>query len=160
MIEYSFVKYLIQLAEKGDKRTLAVFKRGLGKENGTPEMYPYVFMFSPKREHESSFFLVGSLFGFHPSHSERSLGYALGALRVKSDSDGIEKRFERLMHADRKELPVLLRHVFAMLKSNKISLNYHRLLNDVIYFGENVKKQWARDFWGTYKNTENDEKGE
>lgn len=153
MKESPFVEYLIKIAQTGNKEILAKLRHGLGKRNGTPEMYRHVYMFNPQKSHEESYFLTGALFGYHPLHTNEniSLGHAAGKLRVDSNSDGIELRFERLMKADREDLPILLRGIFSLMASKQIPINYHRLLSDLIFFNEATKKQWARDFWNVYK---------
>lgn len=157
MTEQPFVSYLIGLKSRDDKGALAVLRRGLGKDGGTADMYPYIFRFNPPKWHENSYFLVASLFAFHPMHTDADIGFGKAVLRLKqkNSSNSLEKRFIRLLDADREELSTLLRSFFSMFKSEDIALNYHSFMRDMIYFGENVTKQWARDFW--YENNEKTE---
>lgn len=174
--ESPFVKSLERLSLKNDSHSRAVLaklRRGLGKKEGSPEMYRYVVPFldpEKKRDFDDErHFLIASLFALHPKPTR---GVSMGKVfRVMADlgankkSESIEKRFEYLLSVDGEDLGGHLRQAVSLAKSKDVSIDFHQLFSDVKDWsrsGKPVQLRWARDFWGYEKNTNNetDSKGE
>lgn len=81
----------------------------------------------------------------------QSLGEALKMCCIKPGEvdDSVDRRFRRIMACDsREELITVLRQIIRYLQSNeKVSLKYGKLLDDIRYFGERVKTDWAKAFY-------------
>jgi CRISPR system Cascade subunit CasB len=162
--ESAFVKRLEGLKESKDRAALAKLRRGLGKKMGTPEMYPYIvpFLSSNEWQHEN-YFLIASLFAFHPEPSPRgwTMGTVFRHIAEGSESESVEKRFIHLMSADAEDIGEYLRHAISLAKSKRVGVDYHQLLSDLNFWDHPdrfVQLRWAKDFWGT--TTPKNEKGE
>lgn len=152
------IEYLEKLQDPGDDKpanraALAALRQGLGKPPGTvASMYPHVMKFvSPKtsRREEEAYFIVASLFAFHPAPGgSGNLGKSLAMLKEKSSS--IEQRFVALLESHREEVVEHLRHAVSLLRSNSIPVDWNELLPHVIHWDHEdrwVQRQWAREFW-------------
>lgn len=157
-----FVKALVALeaAADGGRAARAALRRGLGKRPGTAaDMYPYVVPHLPANlypDQENAYYLVASLFGFHPRHEQRpgerprNLGDALYLVGQQTNPQSTERRFMALLNVDRDDLDTHLRHLIALLKGQELSLDYAQLLRDVLAWNlpdRRVQKRWARSYW-------------
>lgn len=162
--EFALVKHLEGLRDNKDRAALAKLRRGLGKKMGIPEMYPYVVPFLPANEGQyENYFLIASLFAFHPEPAER--GVTMGAVfrRIAEglESESLEKRFIHLMSADSEDVGESLRHAISLARSKKVAVDYHQLLFDLNFWAHSdrfIQLRWAKDFWG--RELPNHEKGE
>ncbi len=99
--------------------------------------------------------LVAGLFALHPLHdgSLGNMGTSCRKLAMKRSTDkGIEAspldtHFRRLLDADRSELPDILQKLFRGFKSEGIPVNYIRLYDDLRYWGEDVRRRLAQQYW-------------
>jgi CRISPR system Cascade subunit CasB len=69
---------------------------------------------------------------------------------VKGPSESLEKRFVALLNCHRDDLPNHLRQAVSLLKSEDVSINWRRLLKDILSWDHEtrfVQQQWAREFW-------------
>jgi CRISPR system Cascade subunit CasB len=165
--ESPFVKSLEKLAFDNNRAALAQLRRGLGKKEGTAEMYRYVvpFLDPEKKYGTEQFFLIASLFALHPKPTRGvSMGKVFRAMAEKSAS--VEKRFEQLLSVDADDLDGHLRQAVSLAKSKGVSIDFHQLFIDLKGWGHPdryVQLRWARDFWGYEKeqsNNETESKGE
>lgn len=166
--ESSFIKSLEKLYNDGDRAALAKLRRGLGRKGGTPEMYRYVVpYFDPERSYDTErYFLVASLFALHPDLAARgtNMGRVFRAMKAEKSSS-VEKRFENLLSVDVEDLAGHLRQAVSLAKSKGVCVDFHQLFSDIKNWNHPerfVQLQWARDFWGYEKETNNetDSKGE
>lgn len=169
--ESAFVKSLERLHKEKNRAAIAKLRRGLGKKNGTSDMYRYVVPFLPEGTETyqlDHYFLIASLFALHPEPAPRgtSMGKIFRAMMGTSQS--IEKRFENLLAVDAEDLDGHLRQAVSLAKSKNIRVDFHRLFYDINrkYWNRpdrRVQLEWARDFWGyekEQKENESDTKGE
>lgn len=174
--EQRFVNDLLRLARTKDedpkaRATLAMLRRGLGKEPGdAPEMYRFVQprLAAVAEWDEWRYYLVASLFAAHQINwSETDTTPArranIGAssrrlINAKPEtSDSTQRRFEALLECDREELPIHLRHAVSLLKSGEIPIHWEQLLHDIYRWhwqGKPVQRDWARAFWGSTSREE------
>ncbi len=121
-----FIAYLESLRE--DRAALAALRRGLGQPPGSqPSMYPYVepFLHPNIRYLERAYYLIASLFAYHPqSGGSGNLGdhFAL-ARAAQPDSAAVERRFVALLAAHPDDLPFYLRQAISLLRSKEIHIN-------------------------------------
>jgi CRISPR system Cascade subunit CasB len=75
-----------------------------------------------------------------------SLGDTLA--RLKTDNNSFEGRFKRLLTCDRDEITVRVAPVVRAAQAKGMSINYSRLLSDLLWWNDIVKIEWAKAFWG------------
>ena len=153
---HPFITYLKSLAESDNRGPLAALRRGLGQPPGiVAEMYRYVVPWLPENvsdSQEAAYYLVASLFAFHPvSSSQGNMGTHMAKTRSLIGSDeAIDRRFTALLAAHPEDLPVYLRQAVSYLKSNDIPVNWNKLMSDLQRWGNPdriVQKSWAGEFW-------------
>ena len=174
--EQRFVNSLVRLARTRDedpsaRATLAMLRRGLGKEPGdAPEMYRFVQprLAAVEEWDERRYYLVASLFAAHQINWPESntidprranIGASFRRLiKAKPEtSNSTQRRFEALLECDREELPSHLRHAVSLLKSGEIWIHWEQLLRDIARWdreGKPVQRQWARAFWSERSDDE------
>lgn len=158
----SFVEHLVKLSERKDRGALAALRRGLARPPGSaPEMHRYVASWADgesSRWREDVYYIVAALFAYHPiqwnsdKEARPDLGDSFARLRrVEGVSEeGIERRFTALLSIHMEDLYVHLRHAVSLLKSNGVSIDWVRLLDDLKYWGHEdrfIQRNWARAFW-------------
>lgn len=81
----------------------------------------------------------------------QSLGEALKMCCIKPGEvdDSVDRRFRRILACDsREELITVLRQIIRYVQNNeKVSLKYGKLLSDILFFRDDVKRKWAEDFY-------------
>lgn len=157
-----FVAHLQELVKREDRAALAALRRGLGKTPGeTPEMYRYVVPWvgsNAPRWTEDAYYLVAALFALHQEswhaaedrRGATNLGASLGFLKLKTESESVERRFVAMLNSHRDDLHQHLRHSVALLRSNDVAVDWLQLLRDIQSWGRpgySVQRAWARAFW-------------
>jgi CRISPR system Cascade subunit CasA len=153
----TFIGYLEDLSRR-QERPLASLRHSFSVSSScAPQTYRYVIPWllderSPAIEAASS--LVAALFALHPDSGERwnahgvNFGESLASLC--KNRWGMEKRFVALLASPQENLFQHLRHAMALLKAESVSIDYLRLLEDLIHWNaENrfVQRAWAHSFW-------------
>lgn len=162
-LETRFTTYLAGLAEREDRGALAALRRGLGRTAGEAvEMYPYVVPWVPRLarpEQERAFYLVATLFAWHPHPwpsdgrpaFERNLGASFRRLADADNRASVERRFVALLNTHAEDLPDRLRQAIGVLKSKDVPVDWAQLLRDLQRWdnpSRQVQRAWARAFWG------------
>jgi len=152
---HPFITYLESLVD--DRGALAALRRGLGRQPGeAAEMFPYIVPWLPERisrDGEAAYYLIASLFAYHPdSAAAGNMGAHLARpITSEQDRPSVERRFTQLMAAHADDLPVVLRQAVSFLKSKEVPVNWHQLFRDINYWDHPdrfVQKAWANAFWG------------
>jgi len=155
-VSSSFVTFLID--HGNDRAMRAALRRGLGKAEGHPAMYPYVVPFLGDAKDMWRYFTVAALFGAFPEHEEGvSFGKALGKLER---NDSLKKRFTWLLDATIEELPMRLKSMVSLLKSKHIAFDYYGLFKDLSNWDSPkhfVQLNWAEDFYRIENENQNKE---
>jgi CRISPR system Cascade subunit CasB len=102
------------------------------------------------RYQEDAYFLVATLFPLAESGDEGSLGHALYRARDKKYAQGLDRRVEILLDADKEQLPFRLRQAVRFLDSKRVAVNWPRLLKDRLAWSHPkryVQESWARDYF-------------
>lgn len=91
-----------------------------------------------------------------------SIGVLMGRLYNAQDArPSTEKRFLALLDADRGGLPHHLRQAVTLLATQNLTPNWAQLISDLLYWGDRVRRNWARDFYGEiYRDTKRFPAGE
>lgn len=153
-----FIAHLLALKER-DRGALAVLRHSLAFEPGSyPKAFPYVERFAGASAHERdarrlALYAVAGLFARHPLQGTQSLAAALGELKARRQSPGIEARFIALLEADAENIVDYLRQAISLLAADGIGCDYARLLDDLSRWMNPVadhgqlRQRWARDFY-------------
>jgi CRISPR system Cascade subunit CasB len=90
---------------------------------------------------------VAGLFAYHPDETH-SGNIGTTCRRLAGENNSFDGRFRRLLSCERDEIGERLRPVILTAKAKGIPVNYEELFADLVYWGDNVKARWARDYWG------------
>ena len=158
---HPFISRLYMLAEAGDRGALAALRRGLGQPPGTTaEMFAYVEPFNPPGWCAWVYYLIASLFAFHPKVARGgNMGTHMAAAGSERSREALERRFTTLLAAHREDLPDYLRQAVSFLKSKDVPVNWNQLFLDLQRWQDEertVQRRWAREFW-SQRNPENEE---
>ncbi len=139
-----FIKYLGQF--NNDRGALASL-RGALSETRRHRAWPLLGGF-PGAIGDEKYELVAALWAADPANAtlDRNLGATLHALTAEHNS--FEGRFKRILTADREEAPRLVAPLVRAAQVKGVPVHYARLLSDLICWGDDVKVEWARAFWG------------
>ena len=99
---------------------------------------------------EQSYFLAATLFPLTGGGGEGNLGNSLRRAVDSSNESSLDRRVERLLDADDEQLPFLMRQAVRYLYSNRVPINWPRLLGDLLYWSHPerfVQRQWARSYF-------------
>ena len=146
------VDYLEELARQQDRSTLARLRRSLdqrGLLDGLPIVLPFVRRDArlPARAEDDALLLAG-LFALHPEPGSVTLPAALS--RAARTSDSITLRFRALLGAERRDLPIHLRHAVALAASHHIAIDWRTLHTAIRHWDHpsgRIRRDWARTFW-------------
>ncbi len=106
------------------------------------------------RYQEETYFLVATLFPLAEGGGEGNLGDALYKVRNPKYAQGLDRRVEILLEADREQLPFRLRQAIRFLESKREgkhgAVNWPRLLQDLLNWERpkrSVQERWARAYF-------------
>jgi CRISPR system Cascade subunit CasB len=157
MSEYELplqVKQFIERLEELDAGERARLKRNAGRtlaesRNVLGLFYRLLPPGVPLYQQEV-FFLIATLHPLAKGGGQGDLGASLHRARRPANAHGLDRRVEVLLDADESQLPFRLRQAIHFLQSNRISVNWPRLLDDLLHWGHsgrNVQKRWARSYF-------------
>ncbi|MDX9864895.1 MAG: type I-E CRISPR-associated protein Cse2/CasB [Anaerolineaceae bacterium] len=163
---HPFIAYLINKAKKDDRKMLASLRRGLGLPPGTSlEMHTYIAPWLSdfvSDDRGKSYYLVASLFAYHPENAVTGNmgGHMALAFPTDDDKKSVNLRFNQLLAAHPDDLYKQLRYIISFLKTKKIPVNWDQLLKDITNWGhpdQFVQRYWANAFWGGYRPNKTNE---
>jgi CRISPR type I-E-associated protein CasB/Cse2 len=99
---------------------------------------------------EETYFLVATLFPLARKDGEGNLGHALYHARDPKYAQGLDRRVEVLLDADREQLPFRLRQAIRFIDSKRIPVNWPWLLQDLLAWDQPkhyVQEAWARAYF-------------
>lgn len=151
-LEFEFCLRLKQLG----KADLARLRRCAGKllaEASGPALLLFFQLLPedvPERDRET-YFLIATLFPLADAGTvRRSLGATLRLIRDPQHPEGTDRRMRRLLDADMRQLPFLLRHAVRLLKGEEKSIDWQTLLHDILRWNARkrfVQIRWAGDYF-------------
>ena len=96
---------------------------------------------------------VAGLFAYH-SEETHTGNIGTTCRRLAGENNSFDGRFRRLLSCERDEIGERLRPVILAAKPKGIPVNYEELFADLVYWGDNVKARWARQYWGVSEEPE------
>ena len=99
---------------------------------------------------EDIYFLVATLYPLAKNAQTGDLGASLHQAHQVRNTKGLDRRVEILLDADKTQLPFRLRQAIHFLKSCEVSVNFPRLLDDLLWWDHperRVQRRWARSYF-------------
>lgn len=109
---------------------------------------------------EEAYFLAATLYPLAEGGSKGNLGDSLRRARDLKNHKGLDRRVEILLDADATQLPFRLRQAIKFCKSNRVSVNWQQLLQDLLQWKHPkrfVQKQWARAYFALPERTSDEQ---
>jgi CRISPR system Cascade subunit CasB len=107
---------------------------------------------------EETYFLLATLYPLADAGKIENLGASLQrARKMGVNSKGLDRRVEILLDTEITQLPFRLRQTVRFLKSNRVSINWVNLLDDLLHWTHPdrlVQRRWARSYFSLYTNKE------
>jgi len=99
---------------------------------------------------EETYFMVASLYPLAEGGDEGNLGDTLYRVRDPKYAQGLDRRVEILLDADREQLPFRLRQALRFVESRRGAVNWPQLLQDLLAWDHPkryVQENWARAYF-------------
>jgi CRISPR system Cascade subunit CasB len=149
------IGHFISRLEHLDPGGRAKLKRSAGEQLTEARELAFFYSLLPNgvpEKQEEIYFLTATLFPLAESGGANgNLGDALRQARNEKNAKGLDRRMEALLDADEIQLTYRLRQAVFFLKSNRIRVNWKRLLQDLLQWGAPtrfIQRQWARSYFG------------
>jgi CRISPR system Cascade subunit CasB len=146
----AFIERLGRL-DPGDRARL---KRSAGKALAESRdalgLFYSILPYGVLEDKEKLYFLTATLYPLADSGGQGDLGEALRRAKLKKNLKGLDRRVEILLDADEIQLPFRLRQAIQFLRSNRVRVNWFRLLDDLLYWNHperRVQRRWARSYF-------------
>lgn len=100
---------------------------------------------------EETFFMIATLFPLAEGNGQGNLGGSLARARQSQNNKGLDRRVEVLLDSDPMQLAFRLRQAIHFLQSNRVRVNWSRLLTDLLNWNHPerfVQQSWARSYFG------------
>ncbi len=148
------VSKLEQWQRDQDRGTLARLRRGLSeatRHEAWTVLGPY---FGPVAIGQPVFETVAGCFALHPPKDGANIGNFGETMREVMGRDKMHDerephaRFRRLLACStREEICELVRHAVRLAKSRDVAVNYRKLFEDLWWWNERTRVEWARAYW-------------
>jgi CRISPR system Cascade subunit CasB len=99
---------------------------------------------------EETYFAVATLYPLADGDGNGDLGAALRRARNTANGKGLDRRLETLLDADESQLGFRLRQAIHYLQSQRVRLNWPRLLDDLVQWrraDRKIQRQWAHSYF-------------
>ena len=148
------IVFFISRLEHLDAGGRARLKRSAGELLAEAREIAFFFSLLPngvQEKQEETYFLTATLFPLAEAGGSGDLGASLRRARSDKNSKGLDRRVQALLDADEAQLPYRLRRAVFFLKSNRVRVNWERLLQDLLQWNAStrfIQRQWARSYFG------------
>jgi CRISPR type I-E-associated protein CasB/Cse2 len=148
------IAFFISRLERLDPGGRAKLKRSAGERLVEAREIAFFYSLLPngvQEKQEETYFLAATLFPLADEGGRGDLGESLHRARNDKNAKGLDRRVQSLLDADEAQLPYRLRRAIFLLKSNRVRLNWARLLQDLLQWNSPthfVQRQWARSYFG------------
>ncbi len=148
------IAYFIGRLERLDPGGRAKLKRSAGEQIAEAREIAFFYSLLPsgvQEKQEEIYFLAATLFPLADAGGTGDLGSSLRRARSDKNAKGLDRRVQALLDADEAQLPYRLRRAIFFLKSNRVRVNWVRLLQDLLQWDAStrfIQRQWARSYFG------------
>jgi len=146
----AFFERIAQLDAGGRARLKRSAGRSLSESGDVLGLFYSILPHGVPPTQEEMYFLAATLYPLADGGGKGNLGAALHIARQDSNAKGLDRRVEILLDADEAQLPFRLRQAIRFLQSNRVRVNWPRLLDDLLrwrYANRPVQRQWARAYF-------------
>jgi CRISPR system Cascade subunit CasB len=145
-----FIDYVIQKMEKD-----TAFRAALKKADNPDTEYmsfEYLIPWSSGSDRNLKVFsTVAAAMARSKVGSDGTLSISSAIAKCYEEGNQAEpakSRFRRLLAcSSSEEVCVIIRPILSFISSKGVKISYEKLLNDLLYFSDRVKKDWAKDFY-------------
>jgi len=132
---------------QSDRGALAQLRSGISLTK-RPNLWPLLAPF-PDAIGNEIFEIVAALWARDPGFSENgeNLGHTLRKLGALYST--FSGRFRRLLSCDANEIPSRIASVVSAAQEKGVSVDYTRLLSDLLNWNDRTRIEWAKAFWGS-----------
>ncbi len=147
------IAYFIGRLERLDPGGKARLKRSAGEMLEEAREIAFFYSLLPngvQEKQEATYFLTATLFPLAEGNGSGDLGASLRRARNDKNAKGLDRRVQALLDADEAQLAYRLRRAVFFLKSNRVHVNWARLLQDLLQWDAPtrfVQRQWARSYF-------------
>lgn len=155
-----FVSYIIELCNR-DKKATSDLRRSINS-NLSYKGWEYLVKFNIDIEKERDRIIyshIASNIARNKIEKDGKDSIGIALKKCYDDEEQGKSKLMRLLSCDNyKELCSILRYQLPFIEEKaKGVLSYSKLLEDIIFFGENVKSKWASDYYKkSIKDKDND----
>jgi CRISPR system Cascade subunit CasB len=148
------ITYFISRLEHLDPGGKAKLKRSAGEMLGEAREVAFFYSLLPngvQEKQEETYFLTATLFPLAEAGGSGDLGASLRRAKTDKNAKGLDRRVQALLDADEAQLPYRLRRAIFFLRSNRVRVNWARLLQELLQWDAStrfVQRQWARSYFG------------
>jgi CRISPR type I-E-associated protein CasB/Cse2 len=103
----------------------------------------------PEYQHEA-YFLAATLYPLAEAGGVGDLGASLHRAQDAKNRKGLDRRIITLLDSDESQLPFRLRRAMHLLQSNRVRVNWPRLLEDLLAWNRSnhpVQRRWAQSYF-------------
>lgn len=146
-----FFERLARLDSGGRARLKRAAGKAIGEARDTLGLFYSLVPPGLPPSQEETYFLAATLYPLAEAGVRGDLGAALRRARLASNAKGLDRRVEILLDADAAQLPFRLRQAVSFLQSNRVRVNWPRLLDDLLFWSHPerlVQRRWARAYFG------------
>lgn len=151
-------RFLARL-EKLDAGGRARLKRGAGQAiaeaRETTGLFYSLLPAGVNEFQESAYFLIATLYPMTDAGGNDDFGATLRRAVNDKNRKGIDRRMQILLEADAAQLAFRLRQAVQFLRSQRVHVNWHQLLADVLLWthpDRPVQRRWARSYYAESLN--------
>jgi CRISPR type I-E-associated protein CasB/Cse2 len=145
----SFIARLERLDPGGRAR----LKRAAGERLKEAREIGFFYQLLPQgvsEYQEETYFLLATLFPMAAGGNGGDLGLSLQKAKQQKNVKGLDRRVQFLLDADEMQLPFRLRQSVHFLQSCRVSVNWQKLLEDLLNWNHPehfVQRRWARSYF-------------
>lgn len=143
--------WIARLCEQAAHPGVRASLRSWLSDAARPRAFPAIMSIRGSLD-DDNFNTVAALYAYHPDH--RQDAGSLGALchKLSGENNTFEGRFRRLLLCSGEELRKRLRGIILAARSKGYPVDFLRLYKELCswehgYYGDQVRTQWASDYW-------------
>ena len=145
-----FFERLASLDAGGRARLKRSAGQPLAESRGSLGLFYSVLPRGVPAYEEDAYFLAATLFPLADGGGKGDLGAALRRGKNDRNAKGVDRRMHILLDSDAAQLSFRLRQAISFLQSCRVSVDWPRLLDDLLHWRSprrHVQRRWARSYY-------------